>query len=211
MLSRFASVAALLVALGSLAAPPTQGQTPTPHSDSLVQAHAQQLQAAERDHLWRVAAWGGANALGGLALVLASSRSGQSTRWHFGAMSAGWGVVNVGIAAGGLLASGPPPTEPGGLLAAERQFHDILLLNLGLNVGYAAVGATMLGASAYGVDNVGRWRGFGASLILQGVGLLVLDGIAFWASRGRLASLLEAGTQLSVQAAPTGAALTLQF
>jgi sulfite exporter TauE/SafE len=126
-------------------------------------------------------------------------------------MSAGWGVVNVGIAAGGLLASGPPPAEPGALLAAERQFHDILLFNLGLNVAYSAVGATMLGAGAYGVDNRGRWRGFGTSLILQGVGLLVLDGIAFWASRGRLASLLDAGTQLSVQAAPTGAALTLQF
>ncbi|PSQ90997.1 MAG: hypothetical protein BRD30_03885, partial [Bacteroidetes bacterium QH_2_63_10] len=96
-------------------------------------------------------------------------------------------------------------------LAAERQFHDILLFNLGLNVAYSAVGATMLGASYYGVDNVGRWRGFGASLILQGVGLLVLDGIAFWASRGRLSSLLDAGVQLSVHAAPTGAALTLQF
>ena len=191
--------------------PTVQAQEEAIDRDSLVQAHSAQLQAAERAHLWRVAAWGGANALGGLALVWASSRSGTSTRWHFGAMSAGWGVVNVGIAAGGLLASGPPPMDPGGLLAAERQFHDILLFNLGLNVAYSAVGATMMGASYYGVDNRGRWRGFGTSLILQGVGLLVLDGIAFWASRGRLASLLDAGTQLSVQAAPTGAALTLQF
>jgi sulfite exporter TauE/SafE len=126
-------------------------------------------------------------------------------------MSAGWGVVNVGIAAGGLLASGAPPTEPGALVAAERQFHDILLFNLGLNVAYSAVGATMLGASYYGVDNVDQWRGFGASLILQGVGLLVLDGIAFWASRGRLSSLLDAGVHLSVHVAPTSAALTLQF
>jgi sulfite exporter TauE/SafE len=126
-------------------------------------------------------------------------------------MSAGWGVVNVGIAAGGLLASGPPPAEPAALLTAERRFHDILLFNLGLNVAYSAVGATMLGASRYGVENVGRWRGFGTALILQGVGLLVLDGIAFWASRGRLSSLLDAGMHLSLQAGPTGAALTLQF
>jgi hypothetical protein len=193
------------------AAPTVQAQEEAVDRDSLVQAQSAQLQAAERDHLWRVAAWGGANALGGLALVWASSRPGTSTRWHFGAMSAGWGVVNVGIAAGGLLAASAPPTEPGAVLDAERQFHDILLLNLGLNVGYSAVGATMLGASYYGIDNVGRWRGFGTSLILQGVGLLVLDGIAFLASRGRLSSLLEAGVQLSVQTAPTGAALTLQF
>ena len=188
-----------------------QGQTTAPDSDSLVQAQSGQLQAARRAHLWRVAAWGGANALGGLALVWASSRSTRSARWHFGAMSAGWGVVNVGIAAGGLLASGPPPVEPNALLAAERQFHDILLFNLGLNVAYSAVGATMFGASYYGIDNVGRWRGFGTALILQGAGLLVLDAVAFWASRGRLSSLLDAGVQLSVQAAPTGIALMLRF
>ena len=204
----------LAVTVGTVAlvpAPPAHAQEASPNSDSLVQVHSQQLQAAERAHLWRVAGWGGANALGGLALVWASSRSGTSTQWHFGAMSAGWGVVNVGIAAGGLLASGPPPAEPGALLEAERQFHDILLFNLGLNVAYSAVGATMLGASYYGIDNIGRWRGFGASLVLQGAGLLVLDGIAFFASRSRLSSLLDAGVQLSVQAAPTGAALTLQF
>lgn len=204
-----ASIVGALLAF--FAVEPTHGQSGVPARDSLVQAHSAALEAAERAHLWRVAAWGGANALGGLALVWASSRAEPSTRWHFGAMSAGWGVVNVGIAAGGLLASGPPPAEPGALLTAERRFHDILLFNLGLNVAYSAVGATMLGASRYGVENVGRWRGFGASLILQGVGLLVLDGIAFWASRGRLSSLLDAGTQLSVQAGPMGAALTLQF
>ena len=209
---RLRLAAILMTGLGLFAAvSPLHAQKVASAPDSLVQAQSVQLHDAKRAHLWRVAAWGGANALGGLALVWASSRSTTSTRWHFGAMSAGWGVVNVGIAAGGLLASGAPPAEPGALLAAERQFHDILLLNLGLNVGYSAVGATMLGASYYGIENVGRWRGFGASLILQGVGLLVFDGIAFWASRGRLSSLLDAGVHLSVQAAPTGAALTLQF
>ncbi len=211
MVDRRVVLALLTVSLLVLLGEPAPAQTVALDRDSLVQAQSAQLQVAERDHLWRVAAWGGANVLGGLALVWASSRSDQSTRWHFGTMSAGWGVVNVGIAAGGLLASGAPPTEPSAVLAAERQFHDILLLNLGLNVGYSAVGGTMLGASYYGVDNVGRWRGFGTSLILQGIGLFVLDGIAFLASRGRLSSLLDAGVQLSVQATPMGAALTLQF
>lgn len=186
-------------------------QTRAVEPDSLVKVQSAQLQAAKSDHLWRIGAWGGANALGGLALVWASSRSGTSSRWHFGAMSAGWGVVNAGIAAGGVLTSGPPPVEPGALLTAERQFHDILLFNLGLNVAYSAVGGTMLAAGYNGVGNEQRWRGFGASLILQGVGLLVLDGIAFWASRARLSSLFDAGLQLSVQAAPTGVALTLQM
>ena len=186
-------------------------QTGTVDRDSLAEVQSAELQAAKSDHLWRVAAWGSANALGGLALVWASSRSGSSTRWHFGAMSAGWGVVNVGIAAGGLLTSGPPPVEAGPLLAAERQFHDILLFNLGLNVAYSAVGGTMLAAGYNGIDKEARWRGFGTSLILQGVGLLVLDGIAYWASRGRLSSLLDAGVHVSLQAVPTGAVLTLHL
>ena len=171
------------------------------------------LQAAQRAHLWRVAAWGGANVLGGLALVGASSRTGPSAaRWNFGAMSAGWGAVNIGIAAAGLVASPDTPlADPAAALAAERQFHDILLFNLGLNVAYSAVGATMLAAGARGVDAAARWRGFGSALILQGVGLFVLDGIAFLASRTRLSSLLDATAALSFHATPTGVALSLSL
>ncbi|MEF8865574.1 MAG: hypothetical protein V5A20_07435, partial [Salinibacter sp.] len=86
--------ALLLVSSGDCAwaQPADSSQTPTVHVQSA------EFQAAKTSHLWRVGAWGGANALGGLALVWASSRSTQSTRWHFGAMSAGWGLVNAGIA-----------------------------------------------------------------------------------------------------------------
>ncbi|MFO8098294.1 MAG: hypothetical protein R6T83_01590, partial [Salinibacter sp.] len=69
-------------------------------SSDAVQKLSADLHSAQRTHLWRVAAWGGANVLGGLALVGGSSRSGPTAaRWNFGAMSAGWGAVNVGIAA----------------------------------------------------------------------------------------------------------------
>jgi len=126
-------------------------------------------------------------------------------------MSAGWGAVNVGIATVGLLTTSAAPTDPAALLAAERQFHDILLFNLGLNVAYSAVGATMLGAGYRDVAHAARWRGFGTSLILQGAGLLVLDGIAFFASRTRLATLLAQQTDLALQVSPSHVALTLQF
>ena len=170
------------------------------------------LRAAQHTHLWRVAAWGSANVLGGLALVWGSGRTTRSARWHFGAMSAGWGAVNVGIAAAGLLGTPSTPLpNPAARLAAERQFHDILLFNLGLNVAYSAVGGTMLGAGYRDVQNAARWRGFGTSLILQGVGLMVLDGIAFVASRTRLDALLDAHVTASVYPLPSGVALTLQL
>ncbi len=182
-------------------------------SSDAVQAFSADLHSAQRGHLWRVAAWGGANVLGGLALVGASSRTGASAaRWNAGAMSAGWGAVNIGIAAVGLAtAADTALTDPAAALAAERQFHDILLFNLGLNVAYSAVGGTMLAAGYRGIDAAARWRGFGSALILQGVGLFVLDGIALLASRARLSSLLDATAALSVHVAPTGAALSVSF
>lgn len=208
--------AALVLPLVAVLLPagPAAGQSSPPSTAETqreAQAASTALQEAKRTHLWRVAAWGGANALGGLALVWGSSRSRRAARWNFGAMTAGWGAVNVGIAAIGLYAAGAPPSDPAAVLGAERQFHDILLFNLGLNVAYSAVGATMLGAGYQDVAHAARWRGFGTSLILQGAGLLVLDGLAFFASRARLASLLEAGVSLSVHPLPTGAALALRF
>lgn len=205
-------LAGLIVALSLLAGtPPASAQQPTPPPDEAVQTAVQDLQAAERAHLWRVGVWGGVNALGGLALVLGTSRTRHSARWHFGGMTAGWGAVNVGIAAVGLWTASPPSADPGAVLAAERQFHDILLFNLGLNVAYSAVGGTMLAAGYRDVASAGRWRGFGTSLILQGTGLLVLDGIAFFASRARLADLLAPTTALSLQPLPTGLALTVSL
>ncbi len=171
-----------------------------------------ELHAAQRAHLWRVAAWGGANAFGGLALTWGTERASTPARWNFGAMSAGWGAVNVGIAAIGLLSTPSAPlTDPNAVLAAERQFHDILLFNLGLNVAYSAVGATMLSAGYRDVSNAGRWRGFGTSLILQGIGLLVLDGIAFFASRTRLASLLDVNVAMSLHPMPSGLTVALHL
>jgi len=214
-MTRFRLLVLLLAVLAGPLSPSLQAQTRSaPQSVSVEPAPraSTALQRAKRAHLWRVAAWGGANVLGGLALTWGTSRAQRSARWHFGAMSAGWGAVNVGIATAGLLTmSSSLPSNPAAVLSAERQFHDILLFNLGLNVAYSAVGGTMLGAGYQDVTNAGRWRGFGTALILQGAGLLVLDGIAFFASRTRLADLLAGQTDLALHASPSHITLALQF
>lgn len=177
-------------------------------SDS-VPARSGAYQRAQTSHLWRVAVWGGLNALGGMALVASSGRSMHPTRWGFGAQSAAWGVINVGIATAGLFSASAPPTQADALLEAERSFHDILLFNLGLNVAYSGVGAAMVVASYQGVDAARSWRGHGSALIVQGAGLLVLDGIAFFAARARLAEILRVTGDLSARALPTGVVVTL--
>ncbi len=188
------------------AAEPAQAQ---PDAAGWVETGRQAFYEAERAHLKRVAWWGGLNAAGGLALALASSRSSRRARWSFGVMSAGWGVVNVGIGLGALATSSVPPPAPEALLGAERGFHDLLLLNLGLNVGYAGVGGALLLAGYRDVRAAAAWRGYGSALILQGAGLLVLDGIAFLAARTRLADLLESATTVSAQLHPGGLGLTV--
>jgi hypothetical protein len=180
-------------------------QQPSPSLDALGAAY----HSAESAHLWRVAVWGGVNALGGMALMASAGRSAHPARWGFGMQSTAWGVINVGIATAGLFAAAPPPAGADALLDAERSFHDILLFNLGLNVAYSSVGAAMVTASYQGVDHARAWRGHGSALILQGLGLLVLDGIAFFASRARLADLLRVTGDLSARALPMGVMLTL--
>ncbi|MEM9997981.1 MAG: hypothetical protein AAF809_09795 [Bacteroidota bacterium] len=172
-------------------------------------AYTEALHAAQRAHLWRVGAWGSANALGGLALLLASSRSEQPGRFGAGVQLAAWGTINVGIATIGLLSGGPDTaTTWAEALRAENSYADILLLNLGLNVAYSAVGTTLVAVSYRGVDNNLSLRGHGAALILQGLGLFVLDGIAYLDTRGRWGTLAE---QVALHVGPTSAGLTFAF
>lgn len=160
--------------------------------DARVQALAQSRQAAEQAHLRRVAAWGALNAAGGLALVLSTSRAAHPARWGFGLQSGLWGAVNLGIALPGLLGGpGDPASAFQDALGAERTLHDILLLNMGLNVAYAGVGTAMVVAGYRDVRSARSWRGHGTALVIQGAGLFVLDGVALLASRTRLADLLR--------------------
>lgn len=163
--------------------------------------------AAERAHLRRVGAWGLANAAGGVALWASSD---SETARAFGQQSAAWGAINTAIAAVGLARSGgEPPDDMRGALDAEKRLSDVLLVNLGLNVGYAAVGATMIGAAGQGVRNPEAWRGHGAALVVQGAGLPALDAVVYAGSRGRYRRLAQAG--IAVAPVPGGASVTVRL
>ncbi len=194
--------------LALVAAPAVSGQAVL--SPAEVEALSQALRADQQAHLWRVGAWGLANAVGGAALALASDRSADAGRWAFGVQSGAWGVVNVGIAVVGLVGGPGEVTGEWALaLAAENGYADVLLVNLGLNVGYAAVGGTLLAVAGRGVPNPAAWRGHGAALVLQGAGLFVLDGVAVLATRGRLGALVDLASRATVSASGTGVTLVI--
>lgn len=179
-------------------------------SPETVSTLAADLYDAQQAHLWRVGGWGGANLIGGLALWLSTHRADRPARWSFGGMTAGWGAVNLGIAALGGLALDPPATTTAAALSAERTYHDLLLLNLGLNVAYMGVGGTMLAAGYRNVGHAPEWRGAGTALLIQGAGLLALDGVAFIASRSRLGELIQTATgAVSLHIGPSRVALAI--
>lgn len=164
-------------------------------------------EAAERGHLTRLAVWGGASAVGGAALALASSRRRHPARWALGVQTAGWGLVNASIAAFGLSRSPAPVPSVAEAVRREDGFHDILLFNEGLNVAYVATGVTMAVAAARGVRGAPAWRGHGWAVVAQGAALLALDGIALAGSSRRLDALAAAsvpGASVSVGVTPGG-------
>ena len=168
------------------------------------------LHADQRAHLWRLAAWGSTNVLSGLALVATQTRQ-ERPGWHgFGWQSAAWGSINIGIAAIGLLnGQGELSSTFAQAIAAENTYADILLVNLGLNVGYSAIGTTMVVLSHYGVRHAQAIRGHGSALIVQGAGLFILDTIAWLGTRARFDALLDLTSNVALHVAPQGAALTL--
>jgi hypothetical protein len=171
--------------------------------EELHEALHEALRRAERAHLLRVGAWGVSSAVVGTALALSSGGRDDDPFLHgLGVQTAGWGLVNTAIAAGGLAfgGRGDPPETPGEALAAESRWGQILVVNLGLNAGYMMAGGALVWAGGQGIDRGDELRGHATAVIAQGFGLLVLDGLAWLGHRGRMqgfADLLD-GTRAGV-------------
>jgi len=164
------------------------------------------LEASRRDHLWRVAIWGGANVALGVGLLAGATRDRTPRRFGFGVQSAAWGAINLGIVGVSMLSGDPEiATTLPAALSAENGWSDVLLVNLGLNVGYMGVGTALAIAAGRGLSRPEEVRGHAYGVILQGAGLFVLDGIAWLASRGRLDTLMEMASSARLGVLPLDA------
>lgn len=128
---------------------------------------ADALLAAERAHAHRLLLWGLASVVVGLAvLVVARRRERSPLLFHFALQTALWGAV---IGAFGVRA----PTELRDVAGATR-LDRLLWLNVGLDAGYAAVGAT-LALAAWTLGRRLGGVGAGVAIVIQGLALLLLD------------------------------------
>lgn len=128
------------------------------------------LLTLERTHLLRLAVWGAACVLLGTLVLALSARRGTESALlkHFAIQTAAWGAVDLAICLWGWRGLALRDFD------GAARLVNFLWLNVGLDVGYAAVGITLALAS---------WRlgrklggvGAGIGVLVQGLALAVLD------------------------------------
>jgi len=131
---------------------------------------ADTLLSLEQGHLLRLGVWAAISILGGTVIlaVLAVRQISAPLLKHFAIQTAAWGAVNALIAVWAWRGLAMRD------FAGTQRLLNILWLNTGLDLGYAAVGITLI--------IVGwRWErrlgavGAGIGVLLQGLALALLD------------------------------------
>lgn len=128
------------------------------------------LQLVEQQHLIRLMIWSEASILvGGVMLaILLWRRIDSPMLRHFAIQTAAWGGVALVIA---LLAWRRLEVRDH---AAAVRLDRLTWLNIGLDIGYVAVGATLAATGWVAGRRLGA-VGAGLAIVLQGAALTVLD------------------------------------
>ena len=131
---------------------------------------ADTLFAAERVHILRLVLWGAASLVVGTGLVVMVrlGRPESSPLKHFGVQTAAWGAVELGVAL--LLLRSLSLRD----LSGATQLDRLLWMNIGLDVGYALVGITLVVVGWRAVRRFGL-VGAGIAIVMQGAALAILD------------------------------------
>jgi hypothetical protein len=118
----------------------------------------------------RLAVWGGSSLIVGIVLLglLRVRKVRSSLLDHFGIQTAAWGAVDLALALAGMQR-----LELRDLTAATR-LDRFLWLNIGLDVGYAMVGITLV-VMGWRVARRPGLVGAGLGVVIQGFALAILD------------------------------------
>jgi hypothetical protein len=131
---------------------------------------ADTLLAAERAHLLRLAWWAAASVIAGLGVlgVLWRRQPRPWLTWHFAVQTAAWGMVDLALVGAGWGSLAPKDVN------GYWGLREFLWLNLGLDVGYVAVGVTLAGCG-WALGRRAGLIGAGLGVVVQGLALVVLD------------------------------------
>jgi hypothetical protein len=125
---------------------------------------------AEQQHLLRLMVWAALSILAatGVATTLAMRRVRSPLLNHFSIQMAAWGLIDAAIA--GVSWNTAHLLDLSGAAHLER----MLWMNIGLDAGYVAVGATIALCAWLIARRLGP-VGAGVGIVIQGAALLLLD------------------------------------
>jgi hypothetical protein len=137
---------------------------------SIPRVWADTLLRAEQQHLLRLIFWGGLSIISATALaaMLVVRRIRSPFLGHFAGQTAVWGVGITILAA--IEWHFAQLRDVSGAARLER----LLWMNIGLEVGYVAVGITLVCAAWYFARRLGG-VGAGIGIVVQGLALLLID------------------------------------
>jgi hypothetical protein len=146
--------------------------------------------------------------------ILANNTTGEASR--FWRMNAYWGIVNTGIAAINLIHLRSIAAKKFDFAAntrAQQVSERIYLLNFGLDITYITAGLLLASKAKTESDPVHRdeSRGYGKSIALQGLVLLVMDGIVLRLHHQNTLRMNDRLQKWEISAAPGGLGLSLRF
>ncbi len=124
----------------------------------------------ERLHLLKLTIWGAMSIAVGTVLLstLRATRNSSALLFHFGVQTAAWGAVDLALVF--WARSRIALRDLAGAIALDR----FVWLNVGLDVGYVAVGVT-LALTGWALGRRLGLVGAGLGVIVQGLALVVLD------------------------------------
>jgi hypothetical protein len=197
-----------------LVSPSVRSQTYS-SSDSSHASHSARAFAEKRLHeqqrgMWILGAWAGLSIVAGTALAI--QKSNEPLRYQ-AFQHVGWGTVNAAIAGFALYGISSQLAAAGDAtllseLIEENKFSKILLVNVGLDVGYMAVGSVLMYGSRNGLKSSDKFFGSGAGVLIQGAFLFIYDILQIFWSSERLA-LVELQIKPLIGVMPQTYGLTL--
>lgn len=121
-----------------------------------------------------LSSWGGAT-IAGSAAGYALTNSYEEKQFYL--MNGAWGLINLGIALPGALASPKSSSSIHEMQKTQTKMEKIFLANAMLDVAYVAGGVALkqYGYNQTELKKQQQFNGFGNAVILQGAGLLIFD------------------------------------
>jgi hypothetical protein len=147
--------------------------------------------------MWALGSWGLMHTVVGLKGASVEHHEEQ----YFHQMNAAWGIINLGIAGLGYLGARQELKRSYSSVSALHRYEAtkrLYLINAGLDGLYIATGLYFTEHAKQGGEDAAMYRGFGNSLILQGLGLLAFDVVMFSAHQGKDKAWYRALEALSV-------------